>query len=403
MSSALPVDGSVRLRKGAERRLRAGHLWVYSNEVIRPDPPPPAGSLVHLEDHRGRYLATAAYHPHTLLAARVWARDRGTAIDRDLLAGRLETAGRRRAAVAGGWQAHRLVHAEADGLPGLVVDRYGDRAVIQSTTAFTDRLVEGVADLLVGVHGCSAVLLRNDAKGRHPEGLEQEVRWLRGERTDRWEVDEGGVAVRFDPEGGQKTGLYLDMRLTRDRVAAWAGGREVLELHAYVGIAGVRAAAAGASKVTLVDSSENACELARDNAARAGLGDRVRVECADARELLRDVAPGSFDLLICDPPSLIPRRKDVRRGVEAFRRLNYLALRALRPGGMLFTCSCSHHLTWDTFTELVPSAACRGGRRLIQVYRGGAAPDHPVLPGHPPTDYLRCLAYLVEGEPLGER
>jgi len=401
--SAIPVHGSVRLRKGAERRLRAGHLWIYSNEVIRPDPPPPPGSLVHLEDHRGRYLATAAYHPHTLLAARIWTRDRGTAVDRALLAGRLEAAARRRGTVAAGWQAHRLVHAEADGLPGLVVDRYGGRAVVQSTTAFTDRLVEGVADLLVGVHDCSAVLLRNDARGRVPEALDPEVRWLRGEREDSWEVDEGGVAVRFDPAGGQKTGLYLDMRLTRDRIVDWASDRELLELHAYVGVAGVRAAAAGASKVTLVDSSEAACEQARDNASRAGVDDRVQVVCADAKELLRDAEPGSFDAVICDPPSLIPRRKDVKRGVEAFRRLNYLALRALRPGGLLFTCSCSHHLTWETFSELVPSSARRGGRRLIQVYRGGAAPDHPVLPGHPPTDYLRCLAYLVEGEHRGER
>ena len=401
--TALLVDGSLRLRKGAERRLRAGHLWVYSNEVIRPDSPPPAGSLVHLEDHRGRYLATAAYHPHTLLAARVWSWDQETAIDRALIAGRLAAAARRRQTVVPGWRAHRLVHAEADGLPGLVVDRYGELAVVQSTTAFTDRLLEGVADLLVGVHGCPSVLLRNDARGRGPEGLEREVRWLRGGGTGPWEVEEGGVAVRFDPEGGQKTGLYLDMRLTRDRIAAWAADRDLLELHAYVGVAGIRAAAAGASKVTLVDSSEAACEQARGNAERAGVGDRVQVIRADAKEVLRDAAPGRYDAVICDPPTLIPRKKDVRRGVEAFRRLNYLALRALRPGGLLVTCSCSHHLTWDTFTELVPAAARRGGRRLVQIYRGGAAPDHPVLPGHPPTDYLRCLVYLVEGEHRGDR
>lgn len=401
--TALSVDGSLRLRKGAERRLRAGHMWVYSNEVIRPDSPPDAGSLVHLEDHRGHYLATAAYHPHTLLAARVWSRDRDVAIDRGLLAGRLAAAAQRRETVARGWQAQRLVHAEADGLPGLVVDRYGELAVVQSTTAFTDRLLEAVADLLVGVHGCPSVLLRNDARGRDLEGLEREVRWLRGGGNGPWEVDEAGVTVRFDPAGGQKTGLYLDMRLTRDRIAAWAADRELLELHAYVGVAGIRAAAAGAAKVTLVDSSEAACGLARGNVELAGQSDRVEVVCADAKELLRDAEPGSYDVVVCDPPTLIPRKKDVRRGVEAFRRLNYLALRVLRPGGLLVTCSCSHHLTWDTFTELVPSAARRGGRRLVQIYRGGAAPDHPVLPGHPPTDYLRCLVYLVEGRHRGER
>ncbi len=401
--TAFTIDGRVRLRKGRERRLRGGSPWVYSNELIHPEPGVPAGALVELEDHKGGYLATAAYHPHTLLAARVWTRDRSTAVDRALLSRRLAAAAARRRVVAGGWSAHRLVHAEADGMPGLVVDRYGELAVVQSTSAFTDRLLEGLADLLVGIQGCPSVLLRNDARGRGLEGLADEVRWLRGERPGPFEVDEGGVAVRFDPVGGQKTGLYLDMRTTRDRIVEWSAGRELLELHAYVGTAGVRAAAGGAAQVTLVESSPPACEHIEANGARAGVGDRIEVRCADAREVLREIEPASFDVVSCDPPSLIQRKKDLRRGTEAFRRLNYLALRAVRPGGLLITSSCAHHLGWEAFADLVPSAARRAGRRVVQVYRGGAAPDHPVLPGHPPTDYLRSLAYLVEGEHGGAR
>ncbi|MDP7112791.1 MAG: class I SAM-dependent methyltransferase, partial [Myxococcota bacterium] len=401
--TAIPVDGRIRLRKGRERRLRGGSPWVYSNELVHPEQGLPAGALVELEDHKGGYVATAAYHPHTLLAARVWTRERGTAIDRPLLARRLAASAARRTVVAAGWAGHRLIHAEADGMPGLVVDRYGELAVIQSTSAFGDRLVEGIADILVGVHGCPLVLLRNDARGRGLEGLPDEVRWLRGSRDGPWEVDEGGVAIRFDPAGGQKTGLYLDMRTTRERIVDWSQGSELLELHAYVGVAGVRAAAAGAARVTLVDSSSAACELARDNGARAGVADQLDVRCADAGDVLKELEPGSYDVVSCDPPSLIQRKKDLRRGTEAFRRLNYLALRAVRPGGLLVTSSCSHHLGWDAFSDLVPSAARRAGRRVVRVFQGGAAPDHPVLPGHPPTDYLRCLAYLVEGEHGGSR
>ena len=401
MSEYETVGARIALRRAAERRLRQGHLWVYSNEVMHPDPAPPAGTLVHLEDHRGRYLATAAYHPHGLIAARIWSSRREEAVDATLLRRRLEAAAERRRTVVPGWQAHRLVHAEADRLPGVVVDRYGQLAVVQSTSAFTDRLLDDLADLLVEGHDCTSVLLRNDARGRSSEGLPAEVRWMRGGGNGPWTVDEAGAPIRFDPVGGQKTGLFLDMRSTRDRIEGWMAGRRLLELHAYVGMAGIRAARAGAEQVTLVDSSQAACELARLNAAESQVADRVQVECADARTVVRDAERGSFDAVICDPPSLIQRRKDVKRGSEAYRRLNYLAMRVLRPGGLLVTCSCSHQLTWERFGDLIASAAQRGGRRLVQVYRGGAAPDHPVSPGHAQTDYLRCLVYLVDGEPRG--
>ena len=393
---------AIRLRRGRERRLRSGHQWAYSNELQRPDDPPEAGSLVRLEDHRGRFLAQAAYHPNALIAARIWSADEGEAVDDALLARRLAAAAARRATLVPGWAAHRLVHAEADLMPGLVVDRYGDLAVIQSTSAFADTLTRPLADLLQRDHGCCQVLLRNDARGRQLEGLEPEVRPLVGDVAERASVDEGGVQVHFDPAGGQKTGLFLDMRANRDRITAWAGRGRVLDLYSYVGTIGVRAAAAGADHATCVDSSAPACALARHNAAEAGVDDRVEVVCGDVRDVLKQVVPASYDVVICDPPGMIQRKKDVSKGVSTLRRLVYLALRAVAPGGLLVSASCSYHLTRDKHAEVVEGAARRQGRTLRQVYRGGSGPDHPLLPAHPQTDYLDCLVYLVEGMPLGQ-
>ena len=391
----------IRLRRGRDRRLRSGHLWVYSNEIQAHDDPPAVGSLVQLEDHRGRYLATAGYHPNALIAARVWSRDEAEAVDEALLASRLERAARRRATLVPGWEAHRLVHAEADHMPGVVVDRYGSLAVIQSTSAFADTLTGTVARLLHRDHGCSAVLLRNDARGRQLEGLESTVEPLIGDVPRRAAVDEGGVRVHFDPRGGQKTGLFLDMRANRDRVCEWAGQGRVLDLYSYVGTIGVRAAAAGAAKATCVDSSEPACELARSNAETAGVAQRVEVVRADVRDVLKEIEPASCDLVICDPPGLIQRKKDVSKGVSTLRRLVYLALRAVAPGGLLVSASCSYHLTRDKHCEVVEGAARRQGRTVRRVFRGSSGPDHPLLPAHPQTDYLDCMVYLVEGTPLG--
>lgn len=386
---------SVALRRGRDRRLRAGHRWVYSNELVHPDPPVEAGALVQIEDHRGRFLATAAYHPHALIAARIWTRDPSEQVDEQLVTRRLAAAAARRAALAPDWQAHRMVHAEADDLPGLVVDRYGTLAVVQGTSAFTDTMVPFVASQLHEHHGCKTVILRNDARGRQIEGLPSEVRVLSGSLDGPISVEEGGVEIRFDPLGGQKTGLYLDMRTNRDRMARWAADRTVLDLYSYVGAVGARAAAAGARSVTCVDSSAGACAFARDNVAGG------QVIQADVRDHLKEVAPATYDLVVCDPPAMIQRKRDVARGVDALRRLLYLAMRAVAPAGLLVSASCSYHLTADKHVEVVEGAAARQGRTLRRVFRGGAGPDHPLLPAHPQTDYLDCLVYLVEGHPRG--
>jgi 23S rRNA (cytosine1962-C5)-methyltransferase len=398
MHTTFPIAGEVALRRDHDRRLRGGHLWVYSNEIAPQDDPPPAGSLVRLVDHRGKALAVAAYHPHALIAARVWSRDPGAVIDEAWIADHIEAAARRRAVTCRGLDAMRLVHAEADGLPGLVVDRYRDLAVVQVTSAFGDRIVEVVTSTLVTRLGCTAVLARNDARGRQLEGLPSAVEVLFGEVPQHLEIDEGGCPVVFDPHGGQKTGLYLDMRPCRDAVAHAAPGATMLELYGHVGTASCRAAAAGAAAVTCVDSSAPACELAREAARRGGVSDRVNVIEADAREVLRDAEPGSMDVVLCDPPSLIKRRKDVRAGEEAYRRINHLALRVVRHGGLLFSASCSFHLSAGRHMELIAAVAHRQGRKVRVVRRGGAGPDHPIVPEHAETEYLSWCEVIVEDD-----
>lgn len=401
MPEALQVVAAVALRRGRERRLLQGHRWVYSNEVVHPDERPAPGALVRLVDHRGRRLATATYHPGALIAARVWTRAARDTLDESWFAARLDAARARRTMLVPGWEAYRVVNAEADGLPGLVVDRYGSLAVVQSHHAGTDPALPLVLPWLVQTLGCDAVLARNDARGRALETLPQDIEVLHGDVPERWTVREGQAPVTFAPAAGQKTGLYLDMRDTRDRILPWVAGRSVLDLYAYVGIAGVRAALAGATAVCCVDSSQAACALAADNARAAGVEGRVTVEQADVRALLKEVPPGSVDVVLCDPPALIPSKRAAREGLNAYRRLNYLALRAVRPGGLLVTSSCSFHLDEVALEAVVASAARRQDRRVLRVWRGGAAPDHPVLPEHAQSAYLKSLAFQVEGEPRG--
>jgi 23S rRNA (cytosine1962-C5)-methyltransferase len=391
--------GAVTVRKGRERRLATGHSWLYSNEVEHPRPRPSPGSLVRVEDHHGRFLATAAYHPNALICGRIWSRDPDESVGADLVRRRLQAAAARRRALVPRWEAFRLVHAEADDLPGLVVDRYGTLAVVQSTSAFTDTLCGTVAEMLAVELGCEAVILRNDARGRRFEDLPERVEALVGPAVTDHVVQEGGAAVGFDPMGGQKTGLFLDMRSNRDRIVDWAEGRRVLDLYSYVGTIGVRAALAGAAEVTCVDSSPAACARIEGNAAANGV--QVRATEGDVQDVLKGIPPGSMDLVVFDPPGLIQSKKDVSKGVNKLRRLTYLALRAVAPGGLFVSASCSYHLTRETHAEVVAGAAGRQGRVVRRIYRGGASPDHPLLPAHPQTDYLDCMAFWVEGHPRG--
>jgi 23S rRNA (cytosine1962-C5)-methyltransferase len=388
----------LRLRKNEERRLRAGHLWVFSNEVDVAHTPLTAfepGDAVEVQDQRGAPLGSAYVNPRSLIAARLVSRQRDRRLDGDLLRRRLARA---LALREGLFPApfYRLVYGESDGLPGLVVDRFGDVLVVQVGTAGMERVLDEVVGALQETVRPAGILLRNDASARGMEGLEAYVRVAAGEVPAELTVEENGVRF-LAPADGQKTGWFYDHRMNRARMTAYARGRRVLDVFSYVGGWGLQAAAAGAEAVVCVDASAPALEALERNAELGGVADRVEVRRADAFDALgRMAADGErFGMVILDPPAFVKRKKDARAGEEAYRRANRLAMEVLEPDGILVTASCSYHLPREALQDSLLRASRRLGRDLQILEQGHQGPDHPVHPAIPETAYLKAFIARV--------
>ena len=382
----------IRLQPKQDRRLKAGHPWAFSNELaMAPEHRAWApGMVVRIEGDDGWRHGTFMFNPRSLIAARLLDRDPGAAIDAAWVRARLADAVALRARVTPGAH-HRLVHAEADRMPGLVIDRFGGLAVVQANTAGMDRLLPEITAALLDLLPLHAIVARNDSGARVHEGLPQEVRLLHGEPGDAV-AEEGGVAFPVDPLSGQKTGFFWDQRPNRDQVAALAPGARVLDVFCHTGAFGLRAAAAGASAVTLVDSSQPALDRALDAAARNGLPG-VTATRGDAFDVMGalGVAGAQFDVVVCDPPAFAKTKRDQDAGLRAYHRMTRLAAPLVAPGGFLFVASCSHHAPVDLFTAQVASALLRARRDARIVHTGGAGPDHPVHPQLPESAYLKSL------------
>lgn len=381
----------LRLAKGQGRRLRAGSPWVFSNEIaMKPEyRRMERGGLVRLEADDGTELGTFMFNPNSLIAARLLDRDPHAAIDTDWLRDRLADAIALRTRLCD-TPFHRMVHAEADRLPGLIIDRYDDVAVLQANTAGMDRLLPQIVTALVSLLPLRAVVARNDAASRQHEGLDGSVTLLHG--TDATaEVREGGVRFVVDPLGGQKTGWFFDQRPNRDRVAALAAGARVLDVCCHVGAFGLRCAVAGAAAVTLVDSSAPALAHATETAGLNGVSDRVGVRRGDAFAVMEEMraAGDRFDIVVCDPPAFAKSRKDAEAGLRAYGRMARLAAGLVVPGGFLFTASCSHHAPLDAWSGQIAFGLHRARREGRILFTGGAGPDHPVHPHLPETAYLK--------------
>jgi 23S rRNA (cytosine1962-C5)-methyltransferase len=385
----------LRLNAGQGRRLRAGSPWVFSNEIaMKPEyRQMPPGGLVRLEGDDGARLGTFMFNPHSLIAARLLDRDPAAAIDLEWLRGRLREAIALRERVCEA-PFHRLVHAEADRLPGLVIDRYDDVAVIQANTAGMDRLTPLIVDALTGLLPLRAVVARNDSGARRQEGLSEEVNLLFGEDA-RADVVEGGVRFPVDPLEGQKTGWFFDQRPNRDRVAALAKDARVLDVFSHVGAFGVRCAAAGAREVVLIDSSAPALALAEQAAALNGVAERLWVRRGDAFEVMAELAGERFDLVVCDPPAFARSRKDAETGLRAYGRMARMAAPLVTPGGFLFVASCSYHAPLEAWSAQIAFGLHRARREGRIVYTGGAGPDHPVHPHLSETAYLKAQLIQV--------
>jgi 23S rRNA (cytosine1962-C5)-methyltransferase len=396
-------DGKTRptitLQPGRHKRAEAGHPWVYSNEIAMDAAAKalPPGTLVTLRKAGGEPMGVASFNAHTLVAARILDRDAQRPIDRAFFAARLESAlTLRRRLYAEPY--YRLVHAEADGLPGIVADRFGDVLVAQLNTAGMARLEAEWLAACDAVLAPRAILLRNDSPARALEGLEPELRVAQGAIDGPIELVENGARFLADPREGQKTGWFFDQRDNRRFVAGLSRGARVLDLYCYAGGFAIAAAQAGADQVLALDRSEAALALAARSAELNGVGERCRFQRADAfGELSRLGAQGErFDVVIADPPAFVKSKKDLGPGLRGYRKLARLAATLVAPGGLLFIASCSHNVEPPDFAEAVRRGLEDAGRSGRILRSAGAAPDHPVHPWLPESAYLKAQALVLD-------
>ncbi len=390
---------TLRLLPGHDKRVRAGSPWIYSNEIstgaeARKIAP---GAPVRIETDKGNPLGIAAFNVHALIAARLYDRDPAAALDAEWFALRLRRALKLRERF---FQKplYRLVHAEGDGLPGFIADRFGDVCVVQANTAGAERLLPAFVEALERTLAPKGVILRNDSAGRALEGLKDEIKVLRGAVDGPIEIEDRGARFPIDVLGGQKTGWYLDIAEARGRVARLAQGARVLDLYCHTGAFSIICARAGARHVRGIDSSAKALALADEAAGLNGLGERARFERADVFDALEEIDAKSerYDLVIADPPSFVKAKKDLGAGARAYRKLARLCASVVERGGFLFIASCSHNVTPELFAGEVGAglaAAARAGRILMS---GGAGPDHPVHPQLAETAYLKWLLLQLD-------
>ena len=388
-----PSRPLVVLQPGAQRRSLAGHPWVYSNEIVMDEAARALapGTLVRLAAADGRPLGTYGFNPHTLIAARRLSRDPDTIIDAGFIATRLERALRLRARLAAE-PYYRLIHAEADGLPATIVDRYGDVVVVQLNSAAADRLQPALLEALEAVLSPAAILLRNDSAARTLEGLPETVTMAKGAIEAPLPLVENGVRFFADPAAGQKTGWFYDQRDNRALVAKLARGLSLLDVYAYCGGFAVQAAAGGAASVLAIDRSAEALKLAARAAEANGVAGICTFRRGDAFAELGalDEQGVRFDVVVADPPAFVKSRKDLPQGLRAYRKLARLSAALVAPGGFLFLASCSYHVGPGELAAEIARALQDLRREGRILHQGGAALDHPVHPALPESAYLKA-------------
>ncbi|HEY6483229.1 MAG TPA: class I SAM-dependent rRNA methyltransferase [Steroidobacteraceae bacterium] len=388
---SLPV---LRLKRGEDRRIAAGHMWVFSNEIDTAGTPLTAfatGALVQMHSHRGQFLGYAYVNPHALICARIVGRDIGQPLDRSLIARRLEAALalRRRLNPE---PYYRLVFGESDGLPGLVLDRYADVIVGQIATAGMEALKADVAAVVRELLEPAALFWKNDSGARDLEHLPQVAEVAFGEVPEEIAVSESGLRFAAPLARGQKTGWFYDQTANRQRLLRylWPGVR-VLDVCSYVGAWAITALKHGAGYARCVDVSEAALQFATRNAQDNGVA--IQTTRGDAFEALKALQERNerFDVVILDPPAFIKRKKDIPKGQAAYRKLNQLALGLLEDDGLLVSCSCSYHLAAEDLLHAIQGAARHEGRFVQILEAGGQSPDHPVHPAIAETRYLKAF------------
>ena len=389
---------TIFLKKGEDRRLRVGHLWVFSNEIdVKRSPLTSfsAGQPVNVADAGGRVLGSGYVNPASLIAVRMVSRKADEELGPDLLRRRLTDALALRQRMFSR-PFYRLCHGEGDFLPGLVVDRHGEHIVCQITTAGMDVQTDALVSILDELLHPASILLDNDVASRPLEGQERFQRTALGSVPEEAVVEENGMTYAIPLSGGQKTGWFYDQRVNRAALTPFVQakpGCSVLDAFCYAGSFGALAAKNGAGSVAFMDASAQALDYARRNAASVGC--EAETLQGDALSLLADLRREGrqFDIVCLDPPAFIKRKKDAKQGLEAYARVNELGLDLVKPGGMLMTCSCSHHLEADALRNMVTRAAGKRRRFARLLFQGFQGPDHPIHPAMPETAYLKTFLF----------
>ncbi len=391
----------IILKPGREKSVLLRHPWVFSGAIASVSGEPASGETVKVISSRKEPLGLAAYSPASSIRARIWTWDVEETIDQDFFARRLRAAVERRktTALAGESDAYRLVHAESDGLPGLVVDRYADHLVFQFLTAGSEAWRAEMVELGLDAAGCRNAYERSDVEVRRLEGLSPRCGALAGDPPpELLQIQENGLSFLVDIQRGQKTGFYLDQRLNRQRIRELSSGREVLNCFCYSGGFSVYALVGGAASVLSIDSSQEAVELGRQNVRLNGFSgseeDWVVGDVFQYLRALRDQAR-QFDLIILDPPKFGPTAAQAERAARGYKDINLLAMKLLRPGGLLATFSCSGGISAGLFQKIIAGAALDAGAevRILEIL--SQAPDHPVALNFPEGAYLKGLICQV--------
>ena len=385
---------TVYLKKKEERRILRGHPWVFSNELQSIPAGTTPGEIVDVVTVSGAFIGRGYINPHTLISVRLLTRKQ-EAIDRDFFRGRIARARSLRSMLGFG-DSYRAVFGEGDGLPGLIVDKYADTLVVQSTTAGIEAQLNLIIAALIDEFQPAAIVLRNDTSSRALEGLTQEPRVAQGAVMGPVTFEESGIKYTVDVLEGQKTGFFFDQRENRQALKALVQGRRTLDCFCYVGAWSLSAARYGASEVIGVDSSQKAVDLAAANAALNGL--QARFVKADAFEELRRLEKERerFGCVILDPPAFVKSRAKVREALKGYKEINLRAMKLLEPGGVLVTCSCSHHIDEDLFREMLIDAAQSAGRQARLLEMRSQSRDHPILLAARETQYLKCAVLVVD-------
>jgi 23S rRNA (cytosine1962-C5)-methyltransferase len=396
------MPATLLLKPGREKSLLRRHPWVFSGSISSVQDNPASGETVEIRDASGRFLARAAYSPQSQIRARIWTWDEDEAVDVDYFRRRLQSAFAARQVFLklSSNTALRLVHAESDGLPGLILDRYADSLVFQFLSAGPDAWREQLVGLCQELTGAKYLYERSDAEARNLEGLAERVGPLGGtEPPEQVQIEENGLRFQVNIAKGHKTGFYLDQRQNRARLRQLANGRQVLDCFSYTGGFSVNALAGGAVSVLSVDTSGSALEQLKHNLVI----NKLPLELANSLEgdvfhLLRSFRDRGrdFDLIVLDPPKFAQTASQVQRAARGYKDINLLAFKLLRPGGLLMTFSCSGAISEDLFQKIVAGAALDAGVNASIIERLSQSPDHPVALNFPEGAYLKGLVLRRE-------